>query len=419
MAAVRARHLFWITLAGCGHGVVCDLAEVPISDRQGFSSAEDRLRVRRLLEKFEQWSGYRVCLSEVEIVSNLRSPHTDLAGRWSAGPRKVQLDMPSGLGESTVFHELCHAIDTDHAFSQRNGERFPVGAVPESGNYSDERARRREHFARRCEVGPIGPVMALIEAQCGDGTAAWIDREIWGRMTPDLDVRLAEPPTEKRAPRMVLDGEWRVGGPRALVRAHPIEALDVHAAEYRFLDEDGAEQGPPRWIPWEPMLAAEDWRTLWAPEQQLWAPVDGVPWLVEPDAAPRPVDLPADAWRGGWAGDSWWLWAPDRPTEEGLERLDAGGRWIERRPLPASGGLVEIDGEPHFHDRARHVTRVRDLDGEEVLTLPRDVQLSRQHGDLLLGWYAYAIDYEPSLLDFVVEGVGQAWVDARGVVYLE
>ncbi|MCB9760189.1 MAG: hypothetical protein H6739_10175 [Alphaproteobacteria bacterium] len=323
-----------VLLAGCGPPCV-RFAEMTVEDPENVAGDLSEGLVAGAIADFAAWTGREgVCVPSVELHAEV-SAIEKIDGQYHGPGRPIEVDWTRNRDwlYQVTQHELCHALDTEEGLSDTLGPLLPE--VPRSAIYRTPEGRRREAFARACELGPRELVLRrLVEEECGvaavsPGQAALAEQVFLG--TPDH----VDP---DRAP---LRLDWR-----------PLTGLPEGAAPYRHagLGEDVV-------VLW---LRAGDGPAAWGLSRIDPATGEARGALPMPEGlGPDPGFLPTDEGLAlvSAAGDRavWWdpkrrRWTdPDLPEGVGRLAVRAEGRWVvwdeDRYAIWQGGALTPLDGE--------------------------------------------------------------------------
>ncbi len=123
-------------------------------------------RVAAQLEQFIDWTGReQSCVQGITLRSDYDVVHGGYAqGSFRRATGEIQVSTAFDDPESSLVHELCHAIDQQDGTSRRDRDLFPRGSLDRGDGRP---AKPSEVFALTCDRGPQQATRwQLVEQQC-------------------------------------------------------------------------------------------------------------------------------------------------------------------------------------------------------------------------------------------------------------
>lgn len=161
--------LIMLLAIGCGRG------GIEVTDPDRLLNRFERADLEAGLAEFLSAAGVDdLMLNEIRVVPDGSITGGRSAGAYIEGRRRILLTEQAASfntgPQSTLWHELCHALDsTLENISEQHPEHFDPATADEPilEDYPDDTNLTREVFARFCAMGPHDALAVRVAEACG------------------------------------------------------------------------------------------------------------------------------------------------------------------------------------------------------------------------------------------------------------
>ncbi len=161
--------------------------DLPVLDRDGVATEEERGAVEQAIADFAAWTGRAgVCVDRIELVETIEDEPEKVGGLYDPGGPlgHIYLEPHGWQMHGLALHELCHALDEDEGLVEAHPDVFPPSAEDDPEIYDSDELLRAERFAEACDAGPVARGLdRAFEAACGatviDSASRFVDEEVF------------------------------------------------------------------------------------------------------------------------------------------------------------------------------------------------------------------------------------------------